>query len=214
MPRPAVAKARAARVKRDEQARRAAAAAACRAQRRVAREKLGRLRDRVVRPGTLKRYTAHATEFYRFARRTGHATPRSVEVFDVLLSHWAEHLWSEGDSRSILNNGLCGLAHFVPMLRNKLHGSWRLYRAWVKSVKPRQGPPLTRLMCQAFAGELLRMGFRRAAVMVLVAHECILRNSEFMEVRHHDCVDARNGILLRLRGTKIGQRLGIHQEVF
>ena len=103
LPRPTVAKARAARAKREQRARRAAASSARRAQRRVERERLGRLRDRVIRPSTLKRYTEHAAEFYRWARRTGHSTPHTVEEFDVLHSHWAEHLWSEGDARSILN---------------------------------------------------------------------------------------------------------------
>jgi hypothetical protein len=50
--------------------------------------------------------------------------------------------------------------------------------------------------------------------MILVAFHCILRTNEFFELRTGDVSASGRGLLLLLlRDTKIGQRLGIHQEV-
>ena len=42
----------------------------------------------------------------------GYDVPLLTEDFDVLVSKWAEALWSEGDNKSMLGNGLSGLQHF------------------------------------------------------------------------------------------------------
>ncbi len=122
--------------------------------------------------------------------------PSTVSEFDSVLGTWAEHLWAEGDAKAILNNGLCGLTHFVPALRGQLNGVWRLYKAWSKSEKSVQAPPMIKIMAQAFAG-----------------FHCILRTNEFMELRTGDVSVSGRGLLLMLRDTKIGQRLGVNQEV-
>ena len=192
---------------------REAQSAATKAQRRATREKLGRLRDQQVHPRTLRRYRRHVQEFYRWIDHTGREIPGTVTEFDTVLCAWAAHLWAEGDAKSILNNGLCGLAHFVPALRGQLYGVWRLYRAWSRAEKPVQAPPMVKVMAQAFAGWFESEGHPGAATMILVAFHCILRTNEFFELRTGDVSTSGRGLLLQLRDTKIGQRLGIHQEV-
>ena len=126
---------------------------------------------------------------------------------------WADNLYAEGDMKCILNSALCGAAHKVPQLRGSSNGAWRLYKAWSKVEKPAQAPGLTRLVAQAMAAAFVMEGEPAAAIMILVAHDCILRTSEFMELRTTDVVAGKEGMLLTLRDTKIGQRFGVQQDV-
>ena len=59
----------------------------------------------------------------------------------------------------------------------------------------------------------LEEGFPGAALCILAAHECILRNAEFFELRTGDLVPTPGGVLLSLRDTKMGQHLGVTQQV-
>ncbi len=55
-------------------------------------------------------------------------------------------------------------------------------------------------------------GYASTAVMVLVGHHCMLRTCELFELRTGDVTFTNRSALLVLRETKMGQRLGIHQE--
>ena len=200
---PAAARASAAARKARSQREREARSAAAKAARRASREKHGRLRDKIVRQATIRRYKAHVKEFFHWVRATGRRLPDDVSDFDALLCSWAENLWSEGEQKSLLNNGLCGLAHFTPALRGKLNGAWRVYKAWGRLEKPVQAPPLPKRAAQALAGWFHSKGHRHAATMILVAHHCILRSNEFFDLRTGDVTPARGALLLTLRDTKM-----------
>ncbi len=194
---------------RLERARaRAARTAAAKAQRAALREKLGALRDRVIRASTRERYLAHTKAFFRWVSVTGRVVPATVEEFDALCCAWAEHLWHEGDPKSILNNSLCGLAHFCPGLRSRLNGAWRLYKAWGRSEPVTRAPPLTVSMAQAMAGHFVSQRLPSLAVMTLLAHHCMLRTCELFELRTGDVSFLPGRALLVLRETKMGQRVG------
>ena len=97
-----------------------AIARAEKARRAKVRSKLGRLRDRQVKPATVKRYRKHVAHVYSWLRRTGRAVPSTVLLFDTQLMAYAEDLWESGDAKSDLANALSGFAHFVPALRGQL----------------------------------------------------------------------------------------------
>ena len=185
---------------------------AARARRCVQRERLGALRDRQIREGTKKRYLIHMRAFFTWMEKTGRSYPARCEAMDQICCAWAEHLWHEGDAKSILSNSLCGLTFFCEGLRGKLHGSWKLFKAWGKSEVVHRAPPLPMLFAQALAGEFARQGFCSAAVLILVAHHCMLRTCEMLSLRTGDFADGKDGIMLTLRETKMGQRVGIHQQ--
>ena len=197
---------------RERARARAARTAAAKAQRAALREKLGALRDRVIRASTRERYLAHTKAFFLWVSRTGRVVPATVEDFDTLCCAWAEHLWHEGDPKCMLNNSLCGLAHFCPGLRSKLNGAWRLYKAWGRSEPVTRAPPLTVGMAQAMAGHFASNRLPSLAVMTLIAHHCMLRTCELFELRTGDVTFLPGRALLVLRETKMGQRVGIHQE--
>ncbi len=115
--------------------------------------------------------------------------------------------------KCILNRGLCGLAHLVLALRGRLAGAWRLYNAWSRTEHRRQAPPIELLLAQALAAVFLEEGFPGAALCILAAHECILRNAEFFELRTGDVIPTPGGVLLSLCDTKMGQRLCVTQQV-
>ena len=88
-----------------------------------------------------------------------------------------------------------------------------MYHGWSKMEKPKQAPPLDLVMLQGIAGWMAQHGFRRAALLTLTAFHCILRISELLELRTGDVSTQSRGLLLTLRDTKIGSRVGVHQEV-
>ncbi len=209
MTRAPLSRPQAARAKAAERQR--AMAAAKKAER--AKQRYGPLRDRVVRPATLKRYRRHMKEFFDWCRKTGLKVPSTVEDFDEQLCQWAECLWAEGDARAILGNALCGFSHSVGALRGKLNGVWRLYQAWGRSEKVSQAPPLTASMMRGVAGWFAKEGLTATATGILLAHNCILRIQELTDLRPGDVTFARNVAVIVLRDTKIGARTGVHQEV-
>ena len=66
---------------------------------------------------------------------------------------------------------------------------------------------------RALAAVFLEEGYPGAALVILAAHEGILRNAEAFELRTGDVVPTPGGVLLSLRDTKMGQRLGVTQQV-
>ncbi len=68
-------------------------------------------------------------------------------------------------------------------------------------------------MAQCMAGAFVEMDEPEISVLVLLAHHCVLRTGELLDLRSTDASSLGARILLVLRGTKIGQRVGIHQEV-
>ena len=200
------ARARAAERKLAEQA-------AARRARAAARYGMGPLRDRVVRPRTLQQYKKAVKDFYKWQRVNGLVVPSTVLEFDTLLTHWVECIYSEGESKALLANALSGLAHLVPALKGRLNASWRLYHTWCRTEPVKQAPPLTVAMAQCMAGAFVEMDEPEIAVLVLLAHHCVLRTNEMLDLRSTDASSIGARILLVLRETKIGQRIGIHQEV-
>ncbi len=130
----------------------------------------------------------------------------------TLLCAYAEELREVNDSKCVVTSTLSGLVYFTISLKRKLPGAWRLYKAWAKHEPGRRAPPLTVLMTQAVAGYFAHQGEKRAAVMICAAHHCILRTDEMPSLRSTDVTFAGTLCQLRLRGTKIGQRLDITEE--
>ena len=192
---------------------RVALARAEKARRRGERGVLGRLRDRVIRKATVKRYRAHIEEFFRWMRRQGLRIPARTPDFDLICCSYAESLWEEGEAKSVLANTLCGLQHEVPSLFRQLHGSWRLYGVWTRSEPQRRAPALDLTVTQGIAGFFAAQGQTRAAVCVLLSHHCCLRSAEMFEMRTGDFNFASSICMLLLRDTKIGGRIGITEDV-
>ena len=83
-----------------------------------------------------------------------------------------------------------GLLMLVPSIKNRLPGVKRRLKAWRVAKPSVQHPPLTWPLTCAIAHELVRMGYQRAAVAVLLSFDCLFRVSEVCGIRVRDVVDS------------------------
>lgn len=178
------------------------------------RARFGPLRAQRVRPRTESRYRAAVAQFFGWMRACGLTIPAHTEQLDVMLMQYAEDLWEDGDSKTHLANTLCGLGFLVPSLGGgRLLGAWDMHRAWKKREPETRARPLTLKACQAIAGWMAQRGFPDVAVLMVMAWDTMLRTCELCELLAGDCSVVGGAVLLCLRGTKVGQRTGVNQEV-
>ena len=102
--------------------------------RKARRQQLGRLKNLVIQPATLRRYETAMKHFLEFLRWNGYTLPSGYEEVDRLASLYVEELWEEGDSRYLAQDVLSSLQHFEPQLKRRLLQSWRLIKAWQKKA--------------------------------------------------------------------------------
>ena len=183
-------------------------------QRRQSRSALGSLRDRQVSQATLVRYRRAVAQFFDWLEALSVPIPDTTVGFDSLLASYAESLWQEGEPKALLASTLCGLTLEVRSLHGRLQAAWHMHATWAKLEPGKSAPPLTPRLAQAFAGGFLLRGDLRTACMVMLGFHCLLRNCEFMKLRIMDISIFPGGQgQLRLLHTKIGQRLGITEQV-
>ena len=185
---------------------------ACRAAKVVSRQAKGILRDQQVRRATFTRCRNVAKSFFLLQDCHLMGAPTIVVEFDHALMSWAECLWAEGDSKSVLSYGISALQHFVPSLRNHLHGAWRLHAAWRRMEPSTKAPPLSLLMYQAVAGWFLEKGLPDVALMLMLSFACILRTQEMLTLLRSGVSVSSSTVMLTLRATTMGSRLGIIQD--
>ena len=68
-------------------------------------------------------------------------------------------------------------------------------------------------MVHAMAGYFAAQGHLGGALMLLVSFNCILRIAEMCSLRPTDCTITSTSVLLVLSNTKIGSRVGMHEQV-
>ena len=114
-----------------------------------------------------------------------------------------------------MGDTLAAIHYYIPSAKRQLPVCWSLHRAWGRSELPARAcsdtPPILHAMC----GLLIHWGFWRDSLLAFVAFDLVLRTGEMLELRGMDvevgtCVD---GMVLRLRGTKVGQRRGEDEAV-
>jgi hypothetical protein len=192
---------------------RIAAARVLRAERQRQRIRAGPLRDRRIKAVTLGRYRRHLRWWIRWCRATGHGLPRTRLALDLACSAYAECLYQEGESKSVLANTLSAVVHYVPSLKGSLRAAWGLYAVWHREEPEAQCPAIDVATLQAMAGAMVYRGYPRAALATLLAHHCCLRTVEMLTLATTDILLGSQRSLLILRSTKIGQRMGVDEEV-
>ena len=108
---------------------------------------------------------------------------------------WVEHLWHEGESKSLADDTRSAVLHYFVQLNGHLHGSHGVLRAWSKHELPNRAPSLPTKFLLASAGKALTMGHTRFAVLLLVAFHAVLRTQGLLVVQaSHFCVHPRGGV--------------------
>ena len=184
-------------------------------ERRAFRAQLGSLRSLLIRPSTQKRYDFGLTLFCRFWRHTGRPWPRNIPSLDAAMSEFVEECWQCGDPRSYAEGALSGMAHYLPPVRRKLSGAWRLISAWQRTELPHRAPPFTALLVMGLARQCAKNSWADTAVLLLLGFETFARTGELLGARKRDfVVDAmRMTGVWSLPRSKGGERAGATESL-
>ena len=184
--------------------------------RQRARKGLGALRDLTIAPKTRQRYEAAVRTFFGWCELS-QVDPgiTNVKLIDT-VEEFIEACWEEGESRAVACDSLSGLQFFVPGLKGRLTGAWRLCKAWQRHELPSRATPLTQGMARAVAMRRSSRGHWRMAAAYLIAFEVFLRTGELLGLRAQDIVLDQSGghtAVLHLGYTKSGKRRGEPESV-
>eukprot|EP00438_Fugacium_kawagutii_P028805 Skav222861 [mRNA] locus=scaffold2201:87314:93953:- [translate_table: standard] len=171
------------------------------------------LSEQLVSDQLHKRYLAAATRVLQFWQESG-LSPGRWEEFDVCTSAWIEHIYAEGMPKGYGSDGVAALQHFLPEISGHMRNSWRLLKTWNKVEPPLRVIPINPLVITAMAGLCVQVGWPRAAALLLVGFDCLLRPGELYRLQQQDIVWASGRATLTLRDTKSGQRKGATEMVF
>ena len=186
-----------------------------REERKVSRQALGTLRANTVKPKTRQRYQSALRSFYLFCQVRRLRVPDEGSQLDDLFSDYIEHLWEEGESLSLVTDGLSGLQDLRPRLRGTLCSSWRLVKTWQCNEVPQRAPPLPENLLQTLCGYFLSKQRPDTSLALEVAFYGVLRTGELLALKssHVDISPSASCAVLNLGATKTSQRVGASDSV-
>jgi len=131
------------------------------------------------------------------------------------VEDFVEMAWQEGEPRAMACDTLSGLQYFVPEVKGKILGAWRLCKAWQRQELPTRALPLQEGMVRAMAMKRIRARNRRLAAAYLVAFCLCLRTGEVLGIRRQDIVLDPSGqtAIIHFGNTKSGKRRGETESV-
>jgi hypothetical protein len=182
-----------------------------RAQRRVKRRGLN-LRESLVTPQLLKRYQFALIQVTQFFEDCG-LSIAAIEELDEAVASWVEHIFFEGESKSLASDGLASIQYHLPQAMGNLRMSWKLAKAWQKIEPPNRVVPFSPLLTRAFAGACVLAGKLAEAACILTAFDALLRPGEIYVLQVRDVTFYANNAVLTLRDTKTGKRKGSGEMV-
>jgi hypothetical protein len=178
------------------------------AERKAERQKLGRLEDQRVSPGTTARYQRSLDELCEFAHASADHLLRRVDLGDV-LSAYVEKLWEDGDTKTMASYTLAAVQFFRPQVKGQLTKAWKLLALWGKLEQPRRATPLDAPLCLAFAGKFLQWQWHELACITIVGFCGLLRTAEMFQLKRSQVVlprRANQAAILFLFNTKTTKR--------
>ena len=170
-------------------------------QRRDERQKLGRLQDLIVKPGTLDKYHHHFNRFFDWSSANEFDLSTSTDI-DAAAAQYIEALWSDGFGRAEASYLLAAIQYMLPTLKHSLPLSWRLVKAWSKHELPTRAVPLDPATALSFAGLFWCWKEFRLAAGIVVAFDLFLRTGELFLLRRSDIEFFGNSASIQLSDTK------------
>lgn len=176
------------------------------------------LADAVVRPATAARYAAAVSEFRAWAATRGVPNPFAhTSKLDALVVEWAESVYAEagGRRRQTAVNGVFGIIHRFPELKESLPHARRALKGWQNLHPPQPHPPMGAGVLALIAMEMTLAGDWRYAAQAVVGFHCLLRISELEAITVGDVAAPGDPLVagsahtremyVRLRATKTGK---------
>ena len=173
--------------------------------RREERRQIGRLEDKRVSQTTLTRYQEAFGDLVNFARAPRQALLQDGGQLNLVLKNYIEHLWEDGDTRTMASYALAAAQYFAPQHKRQISEAWRLVSLWSRLEQPIRATPLSPEMRLAFAGLFLQWRWERLAYLTVVGFCGFLRTGEMFKLRRqHVVLPARQGqaVIIFLEDTK------------
>ena len=184
-------------------------------QRRDRRRGLGPLSGLTVQHTTQLRYKAALKVFFAYLDRHHVMLPRLRDGVDSLACDFLEHIWPEGEPKSLAANTLAALQNAQPSLKGHLPHAWRLLHAWNKFEEPSKAAPLPEGILHALVGWALQHVAFAFACSLLLGFYGLLRTGEIflIQSKHIHISRSRQSMVLSLPTTKMGVRKGHAESV-
>ena len=138
---------------------------------------------------------------------------KSLLQIDDVTSEWVQSCWQDGESLHIVNDGLCGLHHYLPWTRGHIPTAWRLFKVWRKVEAPNRAPPLTKTLIYAMSMYSLQHDNIVFASMLLLGFFGLLRTGELLHLCSKDILVGENQAVISLKDTKTGLRNAAQETV-
>eukprot|EP00435_Cladocopium_sp_Y103_P044257 s197_g12.t1 len=180
-------------------------------QRKARRQGLS-LRESLVTSQLLKRYQQALILVTQFLADSN-IRVRYIDELDDAISSWVEHIFFEGESKSLASDGLASIQYHLPQAVGHLRMSWKLAKAWQKIEPPARVVPLSPFLTRAFAGACVLVDKIAEAACILTAFDALLRPGELYLLQVRDITFYTNQAVITLRDTKTGKRKGSGEMV-
>ena len=159
----------------------------------------------MVSKGMVERYDRAVQAFLTYAKDFN-LQVKEWDQLDEVASEWLEHIFHDGQHKSLASDGLAGIQHFIPQALGRLKHSWKLAKVWQKLEPPRRVLPLSPLIVRAMAGAAWSLGFLAEASGLLLAFDAMLRSGELYQLRIKDIKFYGTRAVISLGYTKTGKR--------
>jgi len=170
------------------------------------------LKGQMVSSGMLDRYLKGVEAFLDFAQDFDYVV-QHWEDLDEVVSAWLEHIFHDGEHKSLASDALAGIQFYLPQAMGRLKHSWKLAKVWQKLEPPRRVLPLSPLMVRAMAGAAWSLGFIAEASAMLVGFDAMLRSGELYNLKIKHVKFYRNRAVVTLEQTKTGKRTNTAEMV-
>ena len=175
--------------------------------RKEARNAFGKLSERLLPPTTRNRYAVACAEFYAWLIASFVEWPETVLAIDQACCAWIDACWEEGEAKGFVGDCLSGMHHFLPFVRGRLNGAWRLHSAWGRFELPYRCWPMPELVLLARCGLTAAWGWFDVAWVLECGFRGFLRTVEYLGLSVAAIAFGPQGLIhLSLQDTKGASR--------
>ena len=107
---------------------------------------------------------------------------------------------------------LSGYAYIYPERKSSLPLSWRCLAAWQRNQVYGEGQPVSDGVLACIQDAMRQEGHVEEADALAVAHDCYLRQSDFLQLRPADIIFAGDEVAVLIRYAKTGPRQGVRVD--
>jgi len=171
-----------------------------------------------VAPATVTAYRQAYDNFQYYNTHTAQQNTETPSDMDTALKKYIIHLYESSTTkhRSAAEKAFCAILFFRPDVKGYLHYSAALLKGWRTLHPSKSKPPLTWPITVLLASTMASYGYFDAGLATLLGFDCLLRISEFCNLRVADVIKWDNRIVgpasrteLRLRKTKTGKEQSV-----